>query len=306
MPHKNADKCVNTDEYDGSTQDLWAFDRRMKQRFHLRCCFVAHWCKVFEMPSPDTQSLWWEYSNERHKKTLILNATCKLNSWRAPIKSQALRFAAICLVFFPFPFLFARLQQDENLPTQTVQFKWKRAEKTTNSIPLLWVFALVWCFGLWKLLLVVRASFVTGWSRCALMQSTEVNMQLFYFVVHKFIMVFIEFKYTSSEQNARTVLQSTAFGVAFVFFFFVFVHSRHGLVWRLLSARYRVKKRGIAAPRYRDHLLFYFFYYIIWMKCLGRSRAHRLGWKLYGFDFDTVFFIYCRFVHLLVAFFLFA
>ena len=73
-------------------------------------------------------------------------------------------------------------------------------------------------------------------------------------------------------------------------------------------ARYRQKEEEItnnegsalhciAAPRYRDHLLFYFvgffslhLFSLVWFgyKCRSQNVAHRLGWKLYGFDFDTV------------------
>lgn len=124
------------------------------------------------------------------------------------------------------------------------------------------------------------------------MQSNEVNMQLFYFVVHKFIMVFIEFKYTSTKRNVNSCsgpcYKRRCVLVLLPFFWYV----QCGVCCQRTIDQKKYKKHTDTQQALQRHsivIICYSISFICCENCLGSTEStSRLGRKLYGFDFDTV------------------
>lgn len=113
------DKYVNTNEYDGSREELWGKPKILYRDFCFIFFFILAWTARLKIYDRYDENIFffvfrWDKNTDPH-------ATCKLNSMRTPIKSQALPFWFVCF-----------LKRNDN-PVQQDKICWGKAHNLNGN-----------------------------------------------------------------------------------------------------------------------------------------------------------------------------
>lgn len=114
------DKYVNTNEYDGSREELWGKPKILYRDFRfIFFSFILTWTASLKIYDRYDENIFfflfrWDKNTDPH-------ATCKLNSMRTPIKTQALPFWFVCF-----------LKRNDN-PVQQDKICWGKAHNLNGN-----------------------------------------------------------------------------------------------------------------------------------------------------------------------------
>lgn len=286
------------------------FNRSAKRTIRFEICIWFGFLSISAWNASQAQAdrLWWEnfLCKDKTKTKLICNAcNLQIEFTENTNKKSSITVFILCL---SASLKIIRCNKTKNLLRQSegnlngnIHTKKKR-----QCIPLLWnrwVFAcLMFCV---VKMVVVRVSFAAP-EQPLMLWCNRTKWICNYFILSYINLLWFLLNLNTLPVNGMrihvsAVLQSAVSVLFFFFFWLVSWMVGWCSVWRLLSAHNKSnsqkKKKTLKQAALQRHAIVIICYSIFRLFVVQMlepiEKAHRLGWKLYGFDFDTVcFFIY--------------